>query len=69
MSLLMFSRSRQIRVFRDFREYMSDTTRSNTMAKTILQGTVDGRRGIGRPRSLLQDNIVKWTGLEKSKAL
>ncbi|KAI8503836.1 hypothetical protein Bbelb_188070 [Branchiostoma belcheri] len=37
--------------------------RYNTLAKTILQGTVAGGRKRGRPRKTWLDNIKKWTGL------
>ena len=37
-------------------------TRSNGLAKTILQGTVQGTRKRGRQRKRWEDNIVEWTG-------
>ena len=33
--------------------------RSNSMSKTILQGSIEGIRRIGRPKMQWQDNIVK----------
>ena len=37
-------------------------TRSSGLAKTILQGTVQG----GRQRKRWEDNIKEWTGLERN---
>ena len=39
-------------------------TRSSGLAKTILQGTVQGGRRRGRQRKQWEDNIKEWTGLE-----
>ena len=39
-------------------------TRSSGMAKTILQGTVQGGRRRGRQRKRWEDNIREWTGFE-----
>ena len=39
-------------------------TRSSGLAKTILQGTVQGGRRRRRQRKRWEDNIKKWTGLE-----
>ena len=41
--------------------------RSSGLAKTILQGTVKGRRRQGRQRKRWEDNIREWTGLEFAK--
>ena len=38
--------------------------RSSGLAKTILQGTVQGGRRRGRQRKRWEDNIKEWTGLE-----
>ena len=43
--------------------------RSNSMSKTILQGSIEGIRRQGRPKMQWQDNIVKWTGLDINKAM
>ena len=39
-------------------------TRSSGLAKTILQGTVQGGSRRGRQKKLWEDNIKEWTGLE-----
>ena len=39
-------------------------TRSSGLAKTILQGTVQGVRRRGRQRKRWEDNIKEWTCLE-----
>jgi len=44
-------------------------TRSTGLAKTILQGTVQGGRRRGRQRKRWEDNIPEWTGLRLSEAL
>ena len=41
---------------------------SSGPAKTILQGTVKGRRRQGRQRKRWEDNIKEWTGLEFAKS-
>ena len=38
-------------------------SRSTGLAKTILQGTVEGSRRRGRQRKRWEDNIKEWTGL------
>ncbi|KAI8492049.1 ATP-dependent DNA helicase chl1 [Branchiostoma belcheri] len=43
--------------------------RHNTLAKTILQGTVAGGRKRGRPRKTWLDNIKKWTGLSTAQQI
>ena len=42
--------------------------RSSGLAKTILHGTVQGGRKLGRQRKRWEDNIRKWTGLEFGKS-
>lgn len=44
-------------------------TRSAGLAKTFLQGTVQGGRRRGRQRKRWEDNIREWTGLELSVTL
>ena len=39
-------------------------SRSSGLAKTILQGTVNGGRREGRQRKRWENNIREWTGLE-----
>ena len=41
---------------------------SSGLAKTILQGTVKGRRRRDRQRKRWEDNIREWTGLEFAKS-
>ena len=41
---------------------------SSGLAKTILQGTVKGRKRRGRQKKRWEDNIRKWTGLEFAKS-
>ena len=43
--------------------------RGGGLANTILQGTVPGKRGRGRPKGSWGDNIRKWTGLSGSDLL
>ena len=43
-------------------------SRSSCLAKTILQGTVQGGRREGRQRNRWEDNIREWTGLEFAKS-
>ena len=42
--------------------------RSPGLAKTILQGTVEGGRRQGRQKKRWEDNIREWTGLEFAKS-
>ena len=39
-------------------------SRSSGLAKTILQGTVKGKRKRGRQKKRWEDNITEWTGME-----
>ena len=41
-------------------------TRLSGLAKTILQGTVQGGRQRGRQRNRWEYNIKEWTGLERN---
>ena len=43
-------------------------SRSSGVAKTILQGTVKGRRRQGGQRKRWEDTIREWTGLEFGKS-
>ena len=47
---------------RKFRWY-GHISRSSGMAKTILQGTVEGARRIERRKKRWEDNIKEWTGM------
>ena len=50
-------------------KWYGHVTRSNGLAKTILQGTVQGGRKRGRQKKRWEDNIVEWTGLRLSDVL
>ncbi|GFN78533.1 endonuclease-reverse transcriptase [Plakobranchus ocellatus] len=50
-------------------KWYGDTTRSSGLAKTIMQGTVNGSRGRGRQKKRWEDNIREWTGLELRNTL
>ena len=39
-------------------------SRSCGLAKTILQGTVKGKRKNGRQKKRWEDNIKEWTGMD-----
>ena len=41
---------------------------SSGLAKTVLQGTVKGRRRQGRQRKRWEDSVREWTGLEFNKS-
>ena len=45
-------------------KWYGHVTRSSGLAKTILQGIVQGGRRRGRQRKRWEDNIKEWTGLE-----
>ena len=45
-------------------KWYGHVSRSSGLAKTILQGTVQGGRRRGRQRKRWEDNIKEWTGLE-----
>ena len=49
-------------------QWYSHVTRSSGLAKTILPGTVKGRRRQGRQRKRWEDNIRDWTGLDFAKS-
>ena len=49
-------------------QWYGHVSRSSGLAKTILQGTVKGRRRPGRQRKRWEDNIREWTGLEFAKS-
>ena len=50
------------------RQWYGHVSRSLSVAKTILQGTVKGGRRQGRQRMRWEDNIREWTGLELAKS-
>ena len=43
-------------------KWYGHVTRADGLAKTILQGTVQGKRGRGRQKKKWADNISEWTG-------
>ena len=45
-------------------KWYGHVTRSSGLAKTILQGPLQGGRRRGRQRKRWEDNIKGWTGLE-----
>ena len=45
-------------------KWYGHVTRSSGLAKTILQGTVQGGRRRGRQRKRWEDNIKEWTALD-----
>ena len=45
-------------------KWYGHVSRSSGLAKTILQGTVRGRRRRGRQKKRWEDNIIEWTGME-----
>ena len=48
-------------------QWYGHVSRPSGLAKTILQGTVKGRRRQGRQRKRWEDSIREWTGLEFAK--
>ena len=49
-------------------QWYGHVSRSSGLAATILQGTVKGRRRLGRHWKRWEDNIRKWAGLEFAKS-
>ena len=49
-------------------QWSGHVSRSSGLAKTILQGTVKGRRRQGRQRKRWEYNIREWTDLEFAKS-
>ena len=49
-------------------QWYGHVSRSSGLAKTILQGTVKGRRRQGGQRKRWEDNIREWTGLVFGKS-
>ena len=43
--------------------------RSSGLAKTILQGTVKGKRKRGRQKKGWEDNIKEWTGMDFTSSI
>ena len=49
-------------------QWYGHVSRSSGLAKTILQGTVNGGRRQGRQKKRWEDNIREWTDLEFGKS-
>ena len=49
-------------------QWYGHVSQSSGLAKTILQGTVKGKRRQGRQRKRWEGSIRKWTGLEFGKS-
>ena len=49
-------------------QWYGHVSRSSGLARTILQGTMKGRRRQCRQRKRWEDNIREWTGLEFGKS-
>ena len=50
-------------------QWFGHVSRHNTLAKTILQGTLDGGRRRGRPRRTWTDDIKIWTSRSMASLL
>ena len=44
--------------------WFGHVSRSSGLAKTILQGTMKGKRKRGRQKKRWEDNIKEWTGMD-----
>ena len=44
--------------------WFGHVSRSSGLAKTIIQGTVKGKRKRGRQKERWEDNIKEWTGMD-----
>ena len=56
--LLTLVKKRKLRWF-------GHVSRSSGLAKTILQGTVKGKRKRGRQKKRWEDNIIEWTRMDR----
>ena len=45
-------------------KWFGHVSRSSGLAKTILQGTVQGGRRRGRQKKRWENNVAEWTGLK-----
>ena len=50
-------------------EWFGHIIRYNSLSKTILQGTLEGGRRLGRQRKCWKDNIKEWTSLPMPELL
>ena len=60
--LLTLVKKRKLRWF-------GHVSRSSGLAKTILQGTVKGKRKRGRQKKRWEDNIKEWTGMDLASSI
>ena len=44
--------------------WFGHVSRSSGLAKTVLQGTMKGKRKRGRQKKRWEDNIKEWTGMD-----
>ena len=49
--------------------WFGHVTRHDGLCKTVLQGTVEGERGRGRPRKTWTDNVKDWTAMRLHELL
>ena len=49
-------------------QWYGHVSRSSSLAKNLVQGTVKGGRRQGRQKKRWEDNIGEWTGLEFAKS-
>ena len=50
------------------RRWFGHVSRSSGLAKTVLQGTVRGKRKRGRQKKWWEDNAKEWTGMDISSS-
>ncbi|MCG7869865.1 MAG: hypothetical protein JAY74_26275 [Candidatus Thiodiazotropha taylori] len=48
----------------EYDDLLTLVSKSSGLAKTILQGTVKGKRKRGRQKKRWEDNIKEWTGMD-----
>ena len=49
-------------------QWYGHVSHSSGLAKTVMQGTVEGERRQGRQRKRWEDNIREWAGLKFAKS-
>ena len=60
--LLYLVKKRKLRWF-------GHVSRSSGLAKTLLQGTVKGKRKRGRQKKRWEDHIIEWTGMDFASSI